>query len=121
MKNILIILVTLISFILPQDCEEPSEVWFKISNDMNKDKTYGKIIQLDMSQGYAFSDEIYIHLLVLERNTGEQVLISFPIGYWETEKIDGFKKFIPEENKEFDLEKYLKSRNGIEIENRVGD
>ena len=120
MKNILIILVTLISFILPHECEEPVEVWFKISNDINS-TGYGEIIQIDMSQGYAFSDEIYIHLLVLERNTGEQVLISFPIGYWETEKIDGFKKFIPEENKEFDLEKYLKSRNGIEIENRVGD
>jgi len=119
MKNILIILVILISFILPQDCEEPVEVWFKTSNDFNN--KFGQVIQLDMSRGYAFSDEIFIHLLVLEKNTGQQVVISFPIGYWETEKIDGFKKFIPEENKEFDLEKYLKSRKSIEIKTKVGD
>ena len=71
MKNILIILVTLIGFILPQDCEEPKEVWFKLSNDINN--KYGQVIELNMSYGYAFSDEIYIHLLVLERNTGERL------------------------------------------------
>ena len=44
MKKILITLVTLIGFILPQDCEEPEEVWFKISND---EKTYGQLITID--------------------------------------------------------------------------
>ena len=61
MKNILLTLVILISFILPQDCEEPVEVWFKISNDINS-KGYGEIIQIDMSWGYAGSDGIYVYL-----------------------------------------------------------
>ena len=119
MKNILLILVTLISFILSQECEEPTEVWFKTSNDINHE--YGKIIQLDMRRGYVFHDDIYIYLLVLELDTDRQIVISIPIGYWETEKTSEFKKFVPEENKEFDLKKYLKSRNSIEIKHKVGD
>ena len=61
MKNTLIILVTLISFILPQDCEEPEDVWFKISND---ERTYGNLIAVDMSKGYANTDGKYIYLFV---------------------------------------------------------
>ena len=104
MKNILIILVTLIGFILPQECEEPVEVWFKISNDINS-TGYGEIIQIDMSWGYAGTDGIYIYLFVYEKDTGKELVVQFPIGYWETERIN---KYIPKENEEFDLEKYLK-------------
>ena len=119
MKNILIILVTLISFILPQDCEEPVEVWFKISNDTNS-TGYGEIIQIDMSWGYAGTDGIYIYLFVYEIGTGKELVVQFPIGYWEAERID---KYIPKENGEFDLKKYLKSRKSIEIKQitKVGD
>ena len=42
----------------------------------------------------------------------------FPIGYWEAEKIN---KYIPKKNEEFDLKKYLKSRQSIEIKTKVGD
>ena len=117
MKNILITLVTLISFILPQDCEEPEEVWFKISNDING-KSYGKVIQLDMSWGYAGTDGIYIYLFVTDKNTKQELVVQFPIGYWETEKIN---KYVPKENEEFDLKKYLKDRKSIEIKNKVGE
>ena len=117
MKNILIILVTLIGFILPQDCEEPVEVWFKISNDTNS-KGYGDIIQIDMSWGYAGTDGVYIYLFVYEKDTGKELVVQFPIGYWETERIN---KYVPKENEEFDLKKYLKSRNSIEIKTKVGD
>ena len=46
MKNIILILITLKGFIFPQDCdcEEPINVWFKISN---AEKDYGKLITLD--------------------------------------------------------------------------
>ena len=91
MKKILITLVTLIGFILPQDCEEPAEVWFKVSNDINS-KSYGKLIQLDMSWGYAGVDGAYIYLFVTDKNTKEELVVMFPIGYWESEKIS---KFIP--------------------------
>ena len=124
MKNILIILVTLIGFILPQDCEEPSEVWFKVSNDINS-KSYGKLIQLDMSWGYAGTDGSYIYLFVTDKNTKEELVVMFPIGYWESEKIS---KFIPDKNKgkeEFDLDEYLKKNKGKGIEikqiTKVGD
>ena len=117
MKNILIILVILISFILPQDCEEPVEVWFKISNDINS-TGYGEIIQIDMSWGYAGSDGIYVYLFLYEKDTRKKLVIQFPIGYWETERIN---KYIPKENEEFDLKKYLKSRKSIEIKTKVGD
>ena len=122
MKNILIILVTLISFILPQDCEEPVEVWFKISNDINS-KGYGEIIQIDMSWGYAGTDSVYIYLFVYEKSTGKELVVQFPIGYWEAERVNKSKKYIPKENEEFDLKKYLKSRKGIEIKQitKVGD
>ena len=106
MKNILLILVILISFILPQDCEEPVEVWFKISNDTNS-TGYGEIIQIDMSWGYAGTDGIYVYLFVFEKDTGKELVVQFPIGYWEAERINKFKKYIPKENEEFDLKKYL--------------
>ena len=119
MKNILLILVILISFILPQDCEEPVEVWFKISNDTNS-TGYGEIIQIDMSWGYAGTDGIYIYLFVYEKDTGKELVVQFPIGRWEAERIN---KYIPKENEEFDLKKYLKSRKSIEIKQitKVGD
>ena len=117
MKKILITLVTLISFILPQDCEEPEEVWFKISNDA-AGKDYGEIIQIDMSWGYAGTDGINIYLFVYEKHTGKELVVQFPIGYWEAERIN---KYIPKENEKFDLKKYLKSRKSIEIKTKVGD
>jgi hypothetical protein len=110
MKKILLTLVTLISFILPQECEEPENVWFKISN--NKDHHYGQLLTIDMAYGYALYDEVYIYLFVLEKNTGEELVIMFPIGYWEVGKID---KIIPEQEKkkeEFDLDEYLKKNKG---------
>ena len=80
MKNILIILVILISFILPQDCEEPVEVWFKISNDATS-KNYGEIIQIDMSWGFAGSDGIYVYLFVYEKDTRKE-LVKCSLKYW---------------------------------------
>ncbi len=103
MKKYLIILITLFSFIFSQDCDEPINVWFKISNDVNN-KTYGSVIPVDMSSGYAYADEAGVYLIVLDKNTKEQLIIMFPIGYWESEdKLE----------KEFkDLEDYLKYNKG---------
>ena len=123
MKKILITLVTLIGFILPQDCEEPENVWFKISN--NKEHMYGELLTIDMSAGYALFDEFYIYLFVWEKNTKEELVIMFPIGYWEVGKID---KILPKQEKkkeEFDLDEWLKKNKnkGIEIKKitKVGE
>ena len=122
MKNIFITLVTLIGFIFPQDCEEPINVWFKISNDS---KTYGQVIQLDMSKGYAGADGQYLYLYVADLTNNEGIVIMFPIGYWESEKVD---KKIPKQEKqkdEFDLDEYLKNNKGkgrlIKTNMKVGE
>jgi hypothetical protein len=107
MKNIILILLTLIGFILSQDCEceEPKDVWFKISN---AEKDYGKLLTLDMSNGFATTDGLFIYLIVKNMDTGQDLVIQFPIGYWIIDKID---KKIPKQEKkkeEFDLDEYLK-------------
>ena len=108
MKNIIIILLILIGFIFPQDCEEPTDVWFKISTDVDSN-TYGEIIKLDMSKGYASSDDKYIYIIVLTKDTKRKLILSFPIGFWVVENINGFKK---NEKEEFDLDEYLKKNKG---------
>ena len=120
MKNFILSVLLTLGFIFPQVCEEPINVWFKISNDS---KTYGQVIQLDMSKGYAGSDGQYLYLYVADLTNNEGIVIMFPIGYWEAPKIDGFEK---EYKKEFkDLEDYFKHNkgNGIEIKKitKVGD
>ena len=108
MKNLFISLVMLIGFSFPQDCEEPVNVWFKISNDINSNN-YGTIISVDMSNGYAYADSDNIYIIVLDSNTKEQIVLTFPFGYWEAGG---------EIAKEFkDLDDYLRNtqRNGTEI------
>ena len=113
MKNIIVILLTLIGFIFPQecDCEEPKDVWFKISN---AEKDYGKLLTLDMSNGFATTDGLFIYLVVKNIDTGQDLVIQFPIGYWIIDKID--KKIPKQEQKkekeEFDLDEYLKKNKG---------
>ena len=57
MKNIFILLVTLIGFIFPQVCEEPINVWFKISNDS---KTNGQVITEGNMSNINYPDECFI-------------------------------------------------------------
>ena len=114
MKTLAKLMVTLsIVFTLgfSQDCEEPEEVWFKVSTDETS-KDYGKIIQLDMKYGYAYTDGVYIYIIVLKKDTEEQMVIIFPIGYWETEQTQKIIPKVPEEEKEFDLDEYLKKNKG---------
>ena len=103
----------LMGFVFSQcECSEPINKWFKYSNDIDSEETYGKLITLDMSSGYAETDGIVIYLVVRDYSNGEWVTIGFPMGYWEA--------WLPEdETKKFiNLEEYLKSmnrnNNGIE-------
>ena len=123
MKNIILILLTLVGFILSQecDCEEPTNTWFKVST---ADKDYGQIIQLDMSRGFATTDGMFIYLIVLDKNTREELVISFPIGHWISEKPYTKPKIKPnDEKKDFNWEEYLKNNKGVEIKKiaKVGD
>ena len=103
MKKLFTILVMLIGFGYPQECEEPTNVWFKLSNDTSS-KDYGKVLAIDMSKGYATTDGYNIYLLVYLKDSDEGIIISFPIGNWEVDD---------EIEKEFkDLEDYLKKNKG---------
>ena len=97
MKNIFITLLILIGFIFPQECSEPINVWFKISNDS---KTIGDVIQLDMSKGYAGTDGQFLYLYVSDITNGEGIIIMFPIGYWEAPTMSDFDKELEKEFKD---------------------
>ena len=116
MKNTITTLLILIGFIFSQDCAEPIDVWFKFSNDS---KTYGEVIQLDMSKGYAGTDGHFIYLYVTDLNSPEEgIVIAFPIGYWESGSKNSFEEELEKEFK--DLEDYLKRNagKGIKIEKK---
>ena len=113
MKNIILILITLVGFILSQececDCEEPANVWFKVST---ADEDYGEIIELDMNNGIATTDGLFIYIIVAEKSTGKELVVVFPIGAWKSEKPYTKKPNIKpntNEKEEFDWEEYFKN------------
>ena len=110
--KLMVICITLITIGFNKECEEPINVWFKISND--KAYKFGEQIKLDMSGGYAMTDGLFVYLVVLEKDTENQFVITFPIGSWIMEKIDKSKKEIAPKNQqeEFDLDEYLKKNKG---------
>ena len=124
MKIIFTILVLLISFSCSQECQEPTNVWFKLSNDTSS-KDYGETITIDMSKGYADTDGVNIYLLLRLKDSEEGVIVSFPIGYWEIEQPSEFVKELEKEFKS--LEEYFRQNEskGTEIKrqynNKVGD
>ena len=133
MKQILHLFIYLLigSFVFSHDCEdcvceEPVDVWYRIST--NEAHRYGELMTIDMSMGYAYYDELYIYLFVLEKNTKEELVIMFPIGFWEVGVIEP-RKELPkeEEEKEFDLDEYLKQNKGKGVKiaktitNKVGE
>ena len=95
------------------ECGEPENVWFKISSEDG----YGqKVVQLDMTRGQSFSDQMYIYLVVQDIETKELVYIVFPNGGdWTAETKDPMLQAL---EKEFNsLEEYLKLKgNGTQIQ-----
>ena len=114
-----ILLVTMFSLscdvVQAQDCEEPVNVWFKVSNDQTN-PNYGQVVALDMSHGYSSTDGEFIYLVLSDVTTTEQVILTFPIGYWTVEDKDEIQK-------EFEsLEEYLENTKGSLIQkNKVGE
>ena len=114
-----ILLVTMFSLscdiVQAQDCEEPVNVWFKVSNDQTN-PNYGQVVALDMNSGYSSTDGAFIYLVLADVNTMEQVVLTFPIGYWVVDGKDEIQK-------EFEnLEEYLENTKGSLIQkNKVGE
>ena len=92
-------------------CEEPVNVWYKVSTF---EEDAGKIVKLDMSEGKAFADEMWIYIAVKQIGRDDITYIVFPNGGdWVAEVQDPFLK---ELQKEFDsLEEYLKANQSTEI------
>lgn len=87
------------------ECEEPINVWFKVSTD---EASYGQVVKLDMSRGQSFTDGQYIYLIVNDIDTNEQVVIAFPFGgNWISQEYDPFLEALEKEFK--DLEDYLRA------------
>ena len=85
-------------------------VWHKVSTE---ELNPGLIVALDMSKGYAFSDGLYIYLVVHPIGEEENIIIMFPNGgYWTSPEPD---PFLQELQNEFDsLEEYLKNKGSTE-------
>ena len=94
------------------ECGEPVNVWYKVSSS---EEDYGKIIQLDMSKGQSFSDDMFIYIVVKDAANGDNIIVAFPNGGdWHADTVD---PFLNELEKEFkNLEDYLKSQQSEEIE-----
>ena len=95
-------------------CEEPVNVWFKVSSGSDGQQ----IVELDMSKGRSFAEGPYIVLEVNDRITGEIIYIVFPNGAeWHSEKPQD--PFLDALDKEFEsLEEYLKANQGTEIKKK---
>ena len=89
-------------------------IWNKVSTD---DLDPGRIVPLDMSQGYAFADDAFIYIAVGEIGSDDEIVIVFPNGgYWTS---PGADPFLEELQKEFDsLEDYLRSQESKEIKKK---
>ena len=85
-------------------------VWRKVSTE---ELNPGLIVPLDMSKGYAFSDDMHIYIVVHAVGEEDAVVIVFPNGgYWSSPEPD---PFLEELQNEFDsLEEYLKNKGGTE-------
>ena len=64
-----------------------------------------------MSNGYVTTDGFFVYLIVFEKITKEEIVITFPIGQWQVGKVIPKQKENKKENK-FDLDKYLKENKG---------
>ena len=112
------ILVTMLSLSCPAYSKDTQtteiNVWRKVSTD---ELNPGEIVSLDMSKGYASCEGPHIVMVVRIVGSEEEVIIVFPNGgYWTAPQPD---PFLQEMQKEFDnLEEYLRSREGKEIEKR---
>ena len=97
------------------ECGEPVNVWYKVST-AEQDK--GKIVRLDMSKGQAFSDQMFIYVVVKDADTGDVIYIAFPNGGdWVAEPAkDPFLDALDEEFK--NLEDYLRSKGSQEIKKK---
>ena len=95
-------------------CEEPINVWYKLSTD-----EYGvqRTVKLDMQKGVSYSDGPYYILELRDVDNGDVIFVAFPIiGPWESETPKAKDPFLEALDEEFrNLEDYLRAKQGTEI------
>ena len=93
------------------ECGEPENMWFKLQTE-NGIQT---VVQLDMSKGQAFTDQMYIYLIVQDMKTKDLVYVVFPNGGdWTAEIRDPMLDALEQEFK--NLEEYLRSKGSTQIQ-----
>ena len=97
------------------ECGEPVNVWYKVSTN---EEDYGQVIQLDMSKGRIFSNEMFVYIIVKDLEGGDDIIVAFPnSGDWHAQPLGD--PFLDELEKEFkNLEDYLKSKSSEEIKKK---
>ena len=53
---------------------EPLNTWYKISNNPIDS---GRLLELDLSHGFAYADPYTIYLVLIDKSTGEEMVIQF--------------------------------------------
>ena len=93
------------------ECGEPENVWFKLSTENG----IQRVVQLDMTKGKSFTDEMHIYLVVQDIETKDLIYIVFPNGGdWTAEVRDPMLDALEQEFKS--LEEYLKSKGSTQIQ-----
>ena len=79
------------------ECGEPENVWFKLSTENG----IQRVVQLDMTKGKSFTDEMHIYLVVQDIETKELIYIVFPNGgEWVAEEKDPMLEALEKEFKD---------------------
>ena len=109
MKNIIMFIISIISFIF---CEEKNDIgiWYRAVPNPSTQETI--ILELDMTQGFMVADQSIIYIIVRERITDQLIRMAFENGehfmtegsYWDP---------VDNEFHSDDIYDYLK--NGSEI------
>mgnify|MGYP005822311209 FL=1 len=110
-KSLAVGLACCLAFSLSEE-KADANVWYKISTD---ELNPGKLIAVDMANGYSFADKGVIYIIAVDRGSREQIVIAFPDGgYWTAPSADAFLMGM---QKEFNnLEEYLKSKKSFSLE-----
>ena len=81
---------------------EPLNTWYKISNNPIDS---GRLLELDLSHGFAYADPYTIYLILIDKGTGEEMVIQFTNNsHFKVEDSTPSKP----ENSKMSLEEYLK-------------
>ena len=104
MSKYMYLIMLIYSCVFSQDVSSCTQLntWYKISNNPNN---YGQLLELDLSHGYAVADPYTIYLILIDKSSGEEMVIQFTNN--SHFRVEESTPYVPENDMEFDLQKYL--------------